>query len=165
MKNIVVVGATGAVGVEMIRCLKDLDVPVGRLRLTASERSVGKRVVTPFGETAVELLSEALLKECDIALFSAGSDVSREWRERVVASGCIMIDNSSAFRYEKDVPLVIPEINPIAALSHQGVIANPNCTTAIVAVAVYPLYREFGLRKMIVSTYQATSGAGAKGMQ
>ncbi len=165
MKNIVIVGATGAVGIEMIRCLKELDFPVGRLRLTASERSIGKTLDTEFGPIKVESLSDDLLQECDIALFSAGSDVSKEWRERVVAAGCLMIDNSSAFRYDDDVPLVVPEINPMAAKNHNGVIANPNCTTAIAAVAVYPLYKEFGVRKMIVSTYQATSGAGQKGME
>lgn len=164
MKNVVVVGATGAVGVEMIRCLKELNFPVGKLHLTASERSIGKTLETGFGQIEIEMLSEELLKNCDIALFSAGSDVSKEWRERVVNAGCLMIDNSSAFRYETDVPLVIPEINSMAAKNHKGVIANPNCTTAIAAVAVYPLYKEFGIRKMIVSTYQATSGAGAKGM-
>lgn len=165
MKNIVIVGATGAVGVEMIRCLKELDVPVVRLRLVASERSAGKVIATPFGDVTVELIGEQVFKECDIALFSAGSDISKAWREKVVQSGCVMIDNSSAFRYEKDVPLVVPEINPEAALAHHGVIANPNCTTAIAAVVIHPLYREFGLRKMFVSTYQATSGAGEKGMQ
>lgn len=148
----------------MIHCLKELDFPVGKLHLTASERSVGKTMETVFGQIEIEMLSEELLRNCDIALFSAGSDVSKEWRERVVNAGCLMIDNSSAFRYEADVPLVIPEINPLAAKNHKGVIANPNCTTAIAAVAVYPLYKEFGIRKMIVSTYQATSGAGAKGM-
>lgn len=165
MKNIVIVGATGAVGVEMIRCLKELDVPVGRLRLVASKRSAGKVVTTPFGDVTVELINEQVFMECDIALFSAGSEISKTWREKVVQAGCVMIDNSSAFRYEGDVPLVVPEINPEAALAHHGVIANPNCTTAIAAVVMYPLYREFGLRKMLVSTYQATSGAGEKGMQ
>lgn len=165
MKNIVIVGATGAVGVEMIRCLEELEFPVGRLRLVASERSAGKVVQTPFGEVTVEEISEEVFRESDIALFSAGSDISKEWRERVVAADCLMIDNSSAFRYEEDVPLVVPEINAEAARGHKGVIANPNCTTAIAAVALYPLHREFGLKKVIVSTYQATSGAGAKGMQ
>lgn len=164
-KNIVIVGATGAVGVEMIDCLEKLKFPVGTLRLVASERSAGKIVSTPFGEVTVEEISEEVFKDSDIALFSAGSDISREWRERVVAADCLMIDNSSAFRYNDDVPLVVPEINAEAARGHKGVIANPNCTTAIAAVAVYPLYKEFGLKKMIVSTYQATSGAGAKGMQ
>lgn len=165
MKNIVIVGATGAVGVEMIRCLKELDFPVGTLRLTASERSVGKKVETPWGEIEVELLTEDVLKESDIALFSAGSSISKDWRKACEENECLMIDNSSAFRYEDDVPLVVPEINADAAREHNWVIANPNCTTAIAAVALWPLHKEFGLKKVIVSTYQATSGAGAKGMQ
>lgn len=165
MKNIVIVGATGAVGIEMINCLKALNFPVGKLRLAASERSAGKKVATPFGEVVIETISEKIFEESDIALFSAGGDISKEWKDRVVKAGCLMIDNSSAFRYEKDVPLVIPAINAAAARGHNGVIANPNCTTAIAAMALWPLHREFGLRKVIVSTYQATSGAGAKGMQ
>lgn len=164
-KNIVIVGATGAVGREMVRCLYELKFPVNRLRLVASERSVGERMETPFGNITIEPISENVFKESDIALFSAGSELSVGWRERVVQNNCLMIDNSSAFRYENETPLVIPEINPGAAKTHHGVISNPNCTTAIAAVALYPLYREFGLRKVIVSTYQATSGAGAKGIQ
>lgn len=164
-KNIVIVGATGAVGVEMIRCLEVLKFPVGKLRLVASEKSAGKKVQTAFGEIVIEVISEGVFAESDIALFSAGSDISKEWRERVVGAGCLLIDNSSAFRYEAETPLVIPGINSAAALSHKGVIANPNCTTAIAAMALWPLHRRFGLKKVIVSTYQATSGAGAKGMQ
>ncbi|MBP7671067.1 aspartate-semialdehyde dehydrogenase [Candidatus Gracilibacteria bacterium] len=164
MKNIVIVGATGAVGEEVVKCLKDLDFPVGRLRLVASARSAGKVVSTPFGEVVIEEISEAVFEESDMAIFAASSDVSKEWRERVVAAGCLMIDNSSAFRYEDDVPLVVPEINAEAAFAHKGVIANPNCTTAIAGVALWPLHLEFGLKKVIVSTYQATSGAGAEGM-
>ena len=165
MKNIVIVGATGAVGVEVLGCLKMLDFPVGKLRLVASERSAGKVMETPWGAVVLEEISEEVFQESDMAIFSAGGDISKEWRERVVAAGCLMIDNSSAFRYEDDVPLVVPEINAAAALEHHGVIANPNCTTAIAAVALWPLHQEFGLKKIIVSTYQATSGAGAKGMQ
>ncbi len=165
MTNVVIIGATGAVGKEMLRCLEELEFPVSKLRLVASERSAGKILPTPFGDVELETISEDVFKESDIALFSAGSDISKEWRERVVANDCLMIDNSSAFRYDKDVPLVIPEINPMAAQHHSGVISNPNCTTAILAVALYPLYKEFGLKRCIVSTYQATSGAGAKGMQ
>ena len=165
MTNVVIIGATGAVGKEMLRCLEELEFPIDKLRLVASERSAGKILDTPFGDIELELISEEVFKESDIALFSAGSDISKEWRERVVANDCLMIDNSSAFRYDKDVPLVIPEINPMAAQNHNGVISNPNCTTAILAVALYPLYKEFGLKRCIVSTYQATSGAGAKGMQ
>lgn len=164
-KNIIIVGATGAVGVEMIRCLEELNFPVGRLRLVASEKSVGKKVQTKFGVVEVEEISEEVFKGSDFALFSAGSSVSKEWRERVVAAGCLMIDNSSAFRYEADTPLVIPGVNSEAAFAHKGVISNPNCTTAIAAMALWPLHREFGLKKVIVSTYQATSGAGAKAMQ
>jgi len=164
-KNVVVVGATGAVGREMIDCLNKLKFPIKNLRLVASERSAGQKLNTPFGKIIIENISEKVFAESDIALFSAGSGVSKEWRDRVVKNNCLMIDNSSAFRYEKDVPLVIPQINPKAALKNKGVISNPNCTTAIAAMALYPLYKAFGLKKIIVSTYQATSGAGAKGMQ
>lgn len=164
-KNVVIVGATGAVGREMIDCLNKLKFPIKNLRLVASERSAGQKLDTPFGKITIENISEKVFAESDIALFSAGSEVSKEWRERVVKNNCIMIDNSSAFRYEKDVPLVIPQINAKAALKNNGVISNPNCTTAIAAMALYPLYKAFGLKKIIVSTYQATSGAGAKGMQ
>ena len=165
MKNIVIVGATGAVGKEMVMCLEAVNFPVGKLRLVASERSAGKVVETPWGEITIEVISEEVFKESDIALFSAGSDISKEWRERVVAADCLMIDNSSAFRYEEDVPLVVPSINDASAREHKGVIANPNCTTAIAVMALWPLHQKFGLEKVIVSTYQATSGAGAKGMQ
>lgn len=165
MKNVVIVGATGAVGVEMINCLKALNFPVGKLRLVASEKSVGRVVKTPFGDIACEVISDKVFEESDIALFSAGSDISKEWRERVVKAGCLMVDNSSAFRYEKDVPLVIPGVNSEAAKVNPGVIANPNCTTAIAAMALWPIYKKFGLKKVIISTYQATSGAGAKGMK
>jgi aspartate-semialdehyde dehydrogenase len=165
MKNIVIVGATGAVGKEMLTCLESLKFPLGKLRLVASERSAGKKVKTPWGEITIEVISEDVFKESDIALFSAGSGISKEWRERVVAANCLMIDNSSAFRYEEDVPLVVPAINEEAARKHKGVIANPNCTTAIAVMALWPLHQKFGLERVIVSTYQATSGAGAKGMQ
>ncbi|MBU1992118.1 aspartate-semialdehyde dehydrogenase [Patescibacteria group bacterium] len=164
-KNVVVVGATGAVGQEMIRCLHELEFPVGKLRLTASGRSAGKVISTAFGDITVEVLTEEVLADSDIALFSAGSDVSKEWRERCAANNCLMIDNSSAFRYENDVPLVVPEINAETARGHRGVISNPNCTTAIAAVVLWPLHQKYGLKKVIVSTYQATSGAGAAGMQ
>lgn len=163
-KNIVIVGATGAVGREMLVCLEKLNFPVGRLCLVASEKSAGQVVDTKFGKITVETISEQVFADSDIALFSAGAGVSKEWRERVVKNNCLMIDNSSAFRYEDDVPLVIPEINAEAAFRHQGVISNPNCTTAIAAVVLYPLYQVFGLKKVIVATYQAASGAGAEGM-
>lgn len=164
-KNVVIVGATGAVGKEMIHCLEELHFPVGNLRLVASERSAGKKVKTAFGEIIIETISEKVFQDSDIALFSVGADFSREWLDRVVAADCLMIDNSSAFRYENDVPLVIPEINAAAARKNPGVIANPNCTTAIAAMALWPLHQKFILKKILVSTYQATSGTGAEGMQ
>lgn len=164
-KNIVIVGATGAVGIEMIDCLAMLKFPVAKLRLVASENSAGKKLETPFGEITIEAISEKVFEESSVALFSAGSDVSKAWRERVQKTNCLMIDNSSAFRNESDVPLVIPEINPQEAFKHKGVISNPNCTTAIAAVVLYPLHKALRLKKIIMSTYQATSGAGARAME
>lgn len=164
-KVVAIVGATGAVGEEMIRCLHELKFPVKELRLIASERSAGKEIETPFGKLTVQAIAPEVFEGCDIALFSAGGDISKEWRETVVKTGCLMIDNSSAFRYEDDVPLVVPEINGEAARNHHGVISNPNCTTAIAVMALWPLHQAFGLKKIIVSTYQATSGAGAQAMQ
>ncbi len=165
MKNIVIVGATGAVGKEVLKCLEDLEYPVKNLRLVASERSAGKKMNTPWGEVEMETISEEVFADSDIAIFAAGSGLSKEWLERVKANSCLMIDNSSAFRYDDEVPLVVPEINADAARRHRGLISNPNCTTAIAAVVLWPLYKAFGLKKVIISTYQATSGAGAKGMQ
>jgi len=165
MKNVVIIGASGAVGQEMIKCLERLKFPINKLRLIASERSAGKIIKTAFGKIELETISEEVFKDSDIALFSAGSDISKKWREKVVNADCLMIDNSSAFRYENNVPLIVPQINGLTAKKHDGVISNPNCTTAIAAVVLYPLYKEFGLKKIIMSTYQATSGAGAKAMQ
>jgi aspartate-semialdehyde dehydrogenase len=149
----------------MLKCLQKRQFPVKQLRLVASEKSAGKKIDTPWGEVTLETISEEVFADSDIAIFAVNGDFSREWRERVVSNDCLMIDNSSAFRYEDDTPLVIPEINPESAHMHHGVIANPNCTTAIAAVALWPLHKEFGLKKIIISTYQATSGTGAKGMQ
>lgn len=163
-KNIVIIGATGVVGREMLRCLEALKFPVGVLRLVASQRSAGKKIITPFGNITLEVASEDIFKHSDIALFSAGSDVSRELASIAKKYSCLMIDNSSVFRYEDDVPLVIPLINAEDAKKHRGIIANPNCTTAIAAVILWPLHKEFGLKKIIMSTYQAASGAGKGGM-
>ena len=163
-KNIVIIGATGAVGREMLICLEKLNFPIKKLRLVASEKSAGKSLSTPFGKIKIETISEKVFAESDIALFSAGSGISKEWRKRVVKNDCLMIDNSSAFRNEKGVPLVVPQINAKEAKKHKGVISNPNCTTAIAVVALHPIHKAFGLKKIIISTYQATSGAGAKGM-
>jgi len=162
--NVAVAGATGAVGIEMIKTLEQRDFPVKNLRLLASSRSVGKKLTYKDTEIAVEELTEKSFKDIDIALFSAGGGISKQFRKSVVDSGAVMIDNSSAFRMDDDVPLVIPEVNPEDVQKHNGVIANPNCSTIIMLVAVAPLHRAKGLKRLVAATYQATSGAGAKGM-
>ena len=162
--NVAVAGATGAVGVEMIKTLEKRNFPVKNLKLLASSRSAGKTMDFKGEKLVIEELTKDSFKGVDIALFSAGSDISREYRKYVVDSGAVMIDNSSAFRMEDDVPLVVPEVNPEDIAKHNGVIANPNCTTAIMLVAVAPLHRAKKLRRLVASTYQAASGAGAKGM-
>lgn len=163
--NVAVAGATGAVGVEMIETLEKRNFPVASIKLLASARSAGKKVKFRGEEITIEEMKPESFKGVDIALFSAGSDISKLYRQTCVDAGCVMIDNSSAFRMEEDVPLVVPEINPEDAFKHRGVIANPNCTTAIMAVAVYPLHKAKGLKRLIASTYQAASGGGAPAMQ
>lgn len=163
--TVAVAGATGAVGVEMLKVLEERKFPVGTIKLLASSRSVGKKMKFHGEGISVEELTHDSFKGVDIALFSAGASISKEFRHSVVDSGAIMIDNSSAFRMEPDVPLVVPEVNPEDVKRHKGVIANPNCSTIIMLVPVAPLHRAFGLKRLVVSTYQATSGAGAKGMQ
>ncbi|MCQ2378525.1 MAG: aspartate-semialdehyde dehydrogenase [Victivallaceae bacterium] len=162
---VAVAGATGAVGVEMVKTLEKRNFPVGKLKLLASARSAGKCVKFHGENVVIEEMTKESFKGVDIALFSAGGDISREYRDAVVSSGAVMIDNSSAFRLDPGVPLVVPEVNPEDVALHRGVIANPNCTTAIMLVAVAPLHRAKGVKRMVVSTYQAASGAGAKGMQ
>ena len=162
--NIAVAGATGAVGVEMVKTLEKRTFPVKNLKLLASARSAGKTMDFKGEKIVIEEMTPDSFKGVDIALFSAGSDISREYRKAVVDAGAVMIDNSSAFRMEDDVPLVVPEVNPEDIAKHNGVIANPNCSTIIMLVAVAPLHRAKKLRRLVASTYQATSGAGAKGM-
>ena len=162
--NVAIVGATGAVGVEMQKALEKRNFPVKSLRLLASGRSAG-REMTCFGQTwKVEELTADSFKGIDIALFSAGGGISRDFAPHAVKAGAVVVDNSSAFRMQKDVPLVVPEVNPEDVKKHQGVIANPNCTTIIMVVALKPLYDLSPIRRIIVSTYQSASGAGAKGM-
>ena len=162
--NVAVAGATGAVGVEMVKTLEKRDFPVKNLKLLASARSAGKTMKFKGEDVVIEEMTHDSFKGVDIALFSAGGDISREYRPFVVESGAVMIDNSSAFRMDDDVPLVVPEVNAEDIKLHKGVIANPNCTTAIMLVAVAPLHRAKGLRRIVAATYQAASGAGAKGM-
>ncbi len=162
--NVAVAGATGAVGVEMIKTLEKRNFPVKNLKLLASSRSAGKVMEFKGEKIVIEELKADSFKGVDIALFSAGASISKEFRKHVVDSGAVMIDNSSAFRMEDGVPLVVPEVNPEDIAKHNGVIANPNCTTIIMLVAVAPLHRAKKLQRLVAATYQATSGAGAKGM-
>ena len=162
--NIAIVGATGAVGVEMLRMLELRNFPVKSLRLFASERSVGKKLNFRGADIEVELLTKDSGKGIDIALFSAGGSVSKEFAPHFAADGCYVIDNSSAFRMDAEVPLVVPEINPGAITKDKKIIANPNCSTIQMVVALKPLHDAAVVKRVIVSTYQSVSGAGASGM-
>ncbi|WP_456413026.1 aspartate-semialdehyde dehydrogenase [Oceanithermus profundus] len=161
--RVAIVGATGAVGKELIKVLEERDFPVSELRLFASPRSAGKTVTFRGEPLTVEVTPEGPIP-ADVVLASAGGGVSKKLAPLWSSAGAVVVDNSSAWRYDPEVPLVIPEINPDAARAHKGIIANPNCTTAILAVALWPLHKAFGATHVVVSTYQATSGAGAEGM-
>jgi len=164
-QNIAVVGATGAVGVEILRVLERRNFPVANLKLLASKRSVGKTLEFKGKQHKVEELTADAFKGVDIAFFSAGATRSREFVPAAKAAGAVVIDNSSAFRMDPNTPLVVPEVNPGDLRKHQGVIANPNCTAAILATAVWPIHQAVGIRRIVVSTYQSASGAGAAAMQ
>ncbi len=165
MYSIGIIGATGAVGTEMIRVLEARDFPVSELHLFASINSTGKRLTFRGESITIEELTAASFSKLDIALFSAGSEISKSWRSEAASADCIMIDNSSAFRMDSDVPLVIPEINAGDLKDHHGVIAVPNCSTIIMLMAVAPLQRLGKIKRIVVSTYQAVSGAGAWAMK
>ena len=163
--HVAVVGATGAVGIEMIKTLEKRNFPVGKLTLLASARSVGKKLKFRGQDIAVTELTKDSFAGVDIALFSAGGGISKEFAPIAVKAGCVVIDNSSAFRMETSVPLVVPEINAADVKQHQGIIANPNCTTAITLMALYPLHQAFGVKRIFASSYQAVSGTGAKAIE
>ena len=163
--HVAVVGATGAVGVEMIETLEKRNFPVGKLTLLASARSVGKKLKFKGTEMAVQELTKDSFKGIDIALFSAGGSISKEFAPLAAAAGCVVVDNSSAFRMDPKVPLVVPEVNGADVKSHQGIIANPNCTTAITLMALYPLHQAFGVTRVFASSYQAVSGTGAAAIE
>ena len=163
-KKVAVVGATGVVGMEMLKTLEKRNFPVSELKLLASARSAGKKATFHGTEVVIEELKPESFRGVDIALFSAGASISKEYAQHCVDAGAVMIDNSSAFRMEPEVPLVVPEVNAADAFLHKGIIANPNCTTAIMCVAVYPLHKAKKLVRMVASTYQAASGGGAKAM-
>jgi len=163
--NVAVVGATGAVGVEMIRTLERRNFHVAALTLLASARSVGKKLKFRGEEIAIKELGRDSFQGIDIALFSAGGNISKEFAPLAAKGGCVVIDNSSAFRMDESVPLVIPEINATDIKSHTGIIANPNCTTAITLMALYPLHQAFHVNRIFASSYQAVSGTGAKAIE
>jgi aspartate-semialdehyde dehydrogenase len=162
---VAVVGASGAVGVELIRCLEERRFPVAELRLFASARSAGKTLAFRGHALRIAELGEHSFRGVDIALFSAGSATSKRYAPLAARQGTLVIDNSSAFRMDPAVPLVIPEINAAAARNHRGIIANPNCAAIISITPLWPIHRENPIRRLIVSTYQAASGAGAAAMQ
>jgi aspartate-semialdehyde dehydrogenase len=163
--HVAIVGATGAVGVEMIKTLEKRDFPVGKLTLLASAKSAGKKMTFRGQEITVEELKKDSFNGVDIALFSAGGSISKEFAPIAAKAGCVVIDNSSAFRMDNDVPLVIPEINAADLKQHKNIIANPNCTTAITLMALYPLHQAFGVKRIFASSYQAVSGTGAKAVE
>ena len=163
--HVAVVGATGAVGIEMIQTLEKRNFPVGELTLLASARSVGKTLKFKGQPVEVKELTKESFVGIDVALFSAGGSISREFAPIAAKAGCVVIDNSSAFRMDDSVPLVIPEINPEDVKLHRGIIANPNCTTAVTLMALYPLHRAFGVKRIFASSYQAVSGTGAKAIE
>jgi aspartate-semialdehyde dehydrogenase len=163
--HVAVVGATGAVGIEMIKTLEKRNFPVGRLTLLASARSVGKKLKFKGQDITVQELTKDSFAGIDIALFSAGGGISKEFAPIAAKAGCVVVDNSSAFRQDPDVPLVVPEINAADVKQHKGIIANPNCTTAITLMALYPLHQAFGVKRIFASSYQAVSGTGAKALE
>ncbi len=159
--NVAVVGVTGAVGQEMLRVLEQRKFPVNQLLPLASRRSAGKRVRFKGKSVTVRELKEDSFQDVDIALFSAGGSISKTFGPMAATASCVVVDNSSAFRMEKDVPLVVPEINAADVKKHKGIISNPNCTTIVTLMALYPLHKAFGVKRIFASTYQAVSGSGA----
>jgi len=163
--HVAVVGATGAVGIEMIKTLEKRNFPVGKLTLLASARSVGKKLKFRGEEITVQELTKDSFPGIDIALFSAGGNISKEFAPIAAKAGCVVVDNSSFFRMDDSVPLVIPEINASDIKKHKNIIANPNCTTAITLMALFPLHKAFCVKRIFASSYQAVSGTGAKAIE
>lgn len=165
LPHVAIVGATGAVGVEMLLCLEERNFKLGELTLLASARSAGKTATFRGKDIVIKELTHESFAGVDIALFSAGGGISLEFAPSAAAAGAVVIDNSSAFRMEEGVPLVVPEVNPEAVKDRpRGIIANPNCTTIISMMALAPLHEKFGLESVIASSYQAVSGSGAQGI-
>jgi aspartate-semialdehyde dehydrogenase len=163
--KVAIAGATGAVGVEFLRLLEDRKFPISELRLLASARSAGKTMRFGGRDVLVEELAEDSFANIDIAFFSAGGSISKKFAPIAAQAGAVVVDNSSAFRMDPKVPLVIPEINPEAIAGHNGIIANPNCSTIIAIVPLWPIHRQNRIKRLIAATYQAASGAGAAAME
>jgi len=163
--NVGIVGATGAVGQELLALLHERNFPMASLRLLASARSAGKVLACAGKKYTVEEATPDIFGDLDVAFFAAGGTVTRNLAPAAVKAGCLVIDKSSAFRMQADVPLVIPEINPEGLRSHHGIIANPNCSTAVTLMALWPLHVAFGLKRYFAATYQSVSGTGAEAVQ
>ena len=162
--NVGILGATGAVGQELIRLLLERAFPIAELRLLASARSAGKTQAFEGKSWTIQEATPDSFEGLDVCIFSAGASQSKLFASEAVKRGCSVIDNSSAFRMDEEVPLVVPEINPDATFGHMGIIANPNCSTISTLMGLYPLHKAFGLKSIIASTYQAVSGSGAGGI-
>ncbi|HEY9641865.1 MAG TPA: aspartate-semialdehyde dehydrogenase, partial [Coleofasciculaceae cyanobacterium] len=163
--RVAILGATGAVGTELLSLLEQRNFPVAHLKLLASPRSAGQQLAFRGEALTVEALDDRAFDHVDLVLASAGGSVSKAWAPKAVEAGAVVIDNSSAFRMDVQVPLVVPEVNPGAAAAHQGIIANPNCTTILMAVATYPLHQVQPIQRIVAATYQSASGAGARAME
>ena len=162
--HVAIAGATGAVGIEMLKTLEKRNFPVKKITPLSSKRSAGKKLTFKGEDITVQELSENSFKDVDIALFSAGGDTSKKYAKSAVEAGAVVVDNSSAFRSDNEVPLVVPEINSKDVASHKGIISNPNCSTIVTVMALYPLHCAFGVKRIFASTYQAVSGSGASGI-
>jgi aspartate-semialdehyde dehydrogenase len=163
--HVAIVGATGAVGIELLRVLERRGFPVASMRLLASSKSAGRSIAFRGEHLNVQPLDDESFAGIDLAFFSAGGEISRKYAQVAREAGAVAIDNSSVFRMDSAVPLVIPEINGDDVKAHAGIIANPNCTTAVALMALYPLHRAFGVRRVFASSYQAVSGSGARAIQ
>ncbi|MBR8828323.1 MAG: aspartate-semialdehyde dehydrogenase [Gomphosphaeria aponina SAG 52.96 = DSM 107014] len=163
--RVAILGATGAVGGELIQLLASRNFPLADLKLLASPRSAGSTLSFGGEKLTVAAVTENSLANIDLVLASAGGSISKAWAKNIVAAGAVLIDNSSAFRLDDTVPLIVPEINPEAIMGHQGIIANPNCTTILMAMALWPLHQVQPIKRLVVATYQSASGAGARAME
>ncbi len=163
--RVAILGATGAVGEELLTLLADRHFPIADLKLLASARSAGTKIKFHDQELTVQEVTNDSFQDVDLVLASAGGSISKQFAPIAVAAGALVVDNSSAFRMQPTVPLVIPEVNPEAAAEHQGIIANPNCTTILMAVAIYPLHQVRPIQRIVAATYQSASGAGARAME